>query len=368
MLWNWQIKEWPHFVFDKKITKELEEQFLEKSGVYKGSLLHLDENDKNAFIIDILGNEAFYTSEIEGEILDRASLHSSICKNFKIKNPMSRSLPAEEGIAETMTELYKNYNAPLSNESIYKWHKWLMAGRSDLKNIGCYRHNAEAMQIISGSIGNPKIHFEAPPYQIIPTEMNKYISWFNQKKEDTSLTPLLRAAIGHIYFESIHPFEDGNGRIGRILAVKSLSKSVNQPLLIALSEIIQKRKRQYYAALKACNNTLDITQWTLYFAHLILEAQEYSINLIKLMIYKSKVMNKFKMNISKRQEKALLRIFKEGPDGFEGGMSVSNYLKITNTSRATATRDLQDLLNLGILLKKGVLKSTRYYLRYDIAY
>ena len=300
--------------------------------------------------------------------MNRASLHSSICKNFGIKNPTPRLFLAEEGIAEIMTDLYKNYNAPLSNESIYRWHKWLMAGRSDLKSIGCYRYNAESMQIISGSIGNPKIHFEAPPSQVLSTEMNRYISWFNQNREDTSLTPLLRAAIGHIYFESIHPFEDGNGRIGRILAIKSLSKSVSQPLLIALSEIIQKRKKQYYAALKLCNNTLDITQWILYFAQVIMEAQKYTINLIELIIYKSKVMNKFKKSINKRQEKALLRIFKEGPDGFEGGMSVGNYLKITNTSRATATRDLQDLLKLGILIKKGELKSTRYYLRYDIAY
>ena len=99
MLWNWQINEWPNFVFDKQITKELEEQFLERSGMYRGSLLHLDENDKNAFIIDILGNEAFHTSEIEDEILNRANLHSSICKNFGIKNPTSRLFIAEEDIA-----------------------------------------------------------------------------------------------------------------------------------------------------------------------------------------------------------------------------------------------------------------------------
>lgn len=365
MTWNWQLDNWPAFIFDKQITKGLEEKFIKKSGIYKGSLLHLDKGDKDAFIVDVLSNEAFRTSEIEGEILNRDSLYSSICKNLGIKAALHHS-PAEEGIAEIMTNLYKFYNSRLSNKIIYKWHEWLMAGRSDLKNIGSYRKNKKVMQIISGPIGNPKIHFEAPPSQRLLEEMNRYILYFNQKRKGETLLPLLQAAIEHVYFESIHPFEDGNGRIGRILVIKSLSQSVNQPLLIALSEVIQKKKREYYNSLQSCNNTLDITEWIFYFAQTILEAQDYTIKLIELIIYKSKIMRKFRKKLNKRQEKTILRVFQEGPKGFSGGLSVSNYLKITKTSRATATRDLQNLVYLGLLLKKGELKRTRYYLRYDI--
>ena len=362
MLWNWQLSNWPNFTFDKGITKGLEEQFIEKAGMYKGSLIHLRKQDKNSFIIDILSNEAFCSSEMEGQILNRDSLYSSICNNLGIKVPSSNS-PAEEGMAKIMTNLYTHYKAPLSKDIIFKWHSWLMSGRNDLWNIGSYRKNKEPMQIISGPIGDPKVHFEAPPPERLLSEMKKYILWFNQNAKSL---PLLHATIGHVYFESIHPFEDGNGRIGRILVIKSLSQSANQPLLIALSEIIQQKKKQYYESLQLCNNALDITEWILYFAQTILKAQDYSIKLIELIIYKSKVMKYFKEKINKRQEKAILRILHEGPKGFSGGLSVSNYMKITKISRATATRDLQDLVQLGLLFKKGELKGTRYYLRYDL--
>lgn len=362
MAWNWQLENWPNFIFDEKITKGLEEQFIEKAGVYKGSLMHLDIDNKNSFIIDILSNEAFRTSEIEGEILDRDSLHSSICKNMGIKTSTPNS-PAEEGIAEIMSDLYRHFNSQLSNKIIHNWHQSLMKDRSDLENIGCYRRNKEAMQIISGQMRNPKVYFEAPPYKIIAVEMKNYISWFNQNNRHS---PLLNASIGHVYFESIHPFEDGNGRIGRFLVIKYLSQATKQPLLIALSEIIQQKKKKYYDSLQKCNKTLDITEWILYFSQIILDAQEYTIKLIELIIYKSKLMKKFKGQLNKRQEKAILRVFQEGSEGFLGGMSLSNYLSITKTSRATATRDLQDLANLGILHKTGQLKSTRYYLNHDI--
>jgi Fic family protein len=220
------------------------------------------------------------------------------------------------------------------------------------------------MQIISGPIGNEEVHFEAPPAKALGRKMSQYISWCN--RDDSHLTPLLKASIGHTWFESIHPFEDGNGRIGRSLVIKSLSQSVQHPLLITLSETIQKDKRLYYNALKKCNHSIDITEWVVYFSKIILDSQNYAIKLIEFIIFKSKLFNKFKSELNERQEKLLLRIFKEGPSGFQGGLSVNNYISITKTSRATATRDLQDLLKLGIVFKQGILKSTRYYLNQSI--
>src|SRR5262249_19254401 len=154
-----------------------------------------------------------------------------------------------------------------------------------------------------------------------------------------------RAAIAHVYFESIHPFEDGNGRIGRVLIEKVLSQGVGQPLLIAVSKVLEKRRKEYYAALERCNQTLEIEHWVSFFADVVLQAQEESMNLLYFLIEKSRLLTALSGQLNPRQEKALLRMFAEGPSGFKGGLSAENYIAITKTSRATATRDLVDLVH-----------------------
>jgi Fic family protein len=220
------------------------------------------------------------------------------------------------------------------------------------------------MQVISGPIHKPKIHFEAPSSEKIPHEMKLFINWFNNtsKSHSKPFSPLIRAGIAHLYFVSIHPFEDGNGRIARALAVKSLASSTNQPVLIALSDTIIKNNKTYYSMLEASNKNNQITKWLLYFSKTIIEAQKNSIELIEFIIKKTKFFDKFGNKLNDRQKKIIIRIFAEGPQGFEGGLSADNYISITKTSRATATRDLKDLFNKQILLKKGERKSTRYYL------
>ena len=173
------------------------------------------------------------------------------------------------------------------------------------------------------------------------------------------------AAIAHIYFESIHPFEDGNGRIGRILVEKILSQGVGQPLLIAVSKVLEKKKKEYYLELGKCNQALEVQDWVEFFSKAILQAQEESINLLFFLIKKSKLFSTLAGQINARQEKALLRMFAEGPDGFQGGLSAENYISITKTSRATATRDLTDLLDKGAFIKTGELRHTRYRLNLE---
>ena len=189
------------------------------------------------------------------------------------------------------------------------------------------------------------------------------LTWFNQSKQHGSI--LVRAAITHVYFESIHPFEDGNGRIGRALVEKALSQSLDQPTLIAVSQVITRRKKEYYAALGLCNTTLDIDRWITFFSEVIVEAQEESLNLINFLLAKSKLMSELKGEINERQEKVLLRMFAEGVKGFSGGLSAENYIRITKTSRATATRDLADLIEKGALYKTGRLRHTRYWINMD---
>lgn len=364
MTWNWEQKDWPDFRWDSDALAALETQFLHQSGILIGSTKHFKDEEKTVLIVDMITGEAVKTSEIEGEILNRDSVQSSIRRNFGLDTDNRRIQPAERGIAEMMVDLYRNFSEPLSHQSLYDWHKLIVSGRNDLKDIGRYRTHDDPMQVVSGAIHNPKIHFEAPPSKRMKKEMEGFIKWFaktapNQKGELPALT---RAGIAHLYFVSIHPFEDGNGRIARALAEKALSQSLGQPTLVALSQIIQGKRKAYYDALELNNKGNEITDWLVYFAKTVLEAQSYTLNMIDFLIEKTKLYDQIGSQFNERQAKVIERMFREGLEGFKGGLSAENYITITGTSRATATRDLQELLVLGALTKTGERKSTRYWL------
>jgi len=172
-----------------------------------------------------------------------------------------------------------------------------------------------------------------------------------------------RAGIAHLYFESIHPFEDGNGRIGRAISEKALAQALGQPSLIALAYAIERKRKDYYAALERNNkDRLAITDWLNYFARTVLEAQDITMRRTGFYIAKAKFYERFRDQLNPRQDKVIARMFREGIDGFTGGLSAENYISITGTSRATATRDLQDLVEKGALTRTGSLRHTRYWM------
>ncbi len=364
MTWNWQQKEWPVFTYEGEALAQYETRFLHEAGVVRGAIKHLTEDNKTRLTIDLISDEAITTSEIEGEILNRDSVQSSMRRNFGIETGNRKIPPAEQGITAMMTHLYRHYDRPLSEEQLFTWHTMLAQGRKDLKCIGTYRTGRSPMQVVSGPIGNPKVHFEAPPENALRREMDEFFSWFNHTAPNgpQPLPALTRAGIAHLYFVSIHPFEDGNGRIGRALSEQSLSQYLGHPTLIALSHTISNDRPAYYRALEGNNKELEITAWLVYFAKTVLDAQRYTQRLIDFLIEKTKLYDRLRGQLNPRQEKALARMFREGLEGFRGGLSADNYLKITDTSRATATRDLQDLLEKGALRKTGEFKHTRYWL------
>ncbi len=364
MTWNWQQEDWPNFNYDREALAQHETQFIHEAGMIHGAIKHLTEGDQSQLTIDLISNEAVTTSEIEGETLNRDSVQSSIRRNFGLDTD-NRKIPlAEQGIAALMSDLYRHSGTTLSHEQLFDWHTMLMRGRKDLTPIGAYRTTESPMQVVSGPIATPKVHFEAPPSHRVSMEMNGFLAWFNDTAPDGQqpLPALMRAGIAHLYFESIHPFEDGNGRIGRALSEKALSQNLGRPTLIALSQTICRNRKAYYTALEDNNGALDITDWLIYFTRTVLEAQQYTQRLIDFLIAKTRLHDRLRGNLNERQDKALGRMFREGLDGFKGGLSAQNYLKITNTSRATATRDLQSLVELGALRKTGELKHTRYWL------
>jgi Fic family protein len=194
--------------------------------------------------------------------------------------------------------------------------------------------------------------------------MKRFIAWFNRTAAEgtESLPGLTRAGIAHLYFECIHPFEDGNGRIGRALAEKALAQSLGQPTLTALAATILARRRNYYDALEAANKQTEITGWLAWFAGITIEAQRRTLAMVEFLIDKAKLFERLRGQMNERQEKALVRMFKEGPDGFKGGLSAGKYASITGASPATTTRDLADLVDKGALIRMGEFRHTRYQL------
>jgi Fic family protein len=367
MRWNWEQTAWPKFSYDSKSLEALERQFLRRSGEFMGVFRHVGADDRNALRIELISEEAIKTSEIEGEILNRDSVQSSLRHQFGLGPEVSNIPAAERGIASLMTDLYEHFQDQLDDATLFAWHNHLMGGNKSIRTIGAYRTHDEPMQVVSGPIHKPTIHFEAPPSKAMPAEMQRFIVWFNDTAPlgKTPLPALTRAGLVHLYFVCIHPFEDGNGRVGRALAEKSLAQNLGHPSLIALAYTIERRRKDYYTALERNNKDLKVTDWLRYFAETVIEAQSTTIKRVDFYVAKAKFYERLRDQLNARQAKVIARMFKEGPDGFKGGLSAENYIAITGTSRPTTTRDLQDLLEKGAFIKTGDLRHTRYFLKFD---
>jgi Fic family protein len=362
MTWNWQQPGWPHFTWNPSRLRQAEERFLVGAGMFAGTFKHLAVAAREQFTIEAIGAEALTTSEIEGEILDRASVQSSIRRQLGLAADQRKASPAERGIAEMMVDLYRSFAQPLTDEMLFSWHRMLFGERGGPGDIGRYRTGKDLMEVVSGALHDPKVHFEAPPSSHVAKEMARFIKWCKRTAPGGGepLPALTRAGIAHLYFESIHPFEDGNGRIGRAIAEKALAESFGQPTLTALAATILARRKAYYAALEAANKKNEITAWLAWFAGVTIEAQRRTMANMEFLIEKTRLLDRVGGELNPRQEKALLRMFREGPEGFKGGLSAGNYITITGASPATATRDLTDLVEKGALTRRGELRYARY--------
>ena len=364
MVYNWQQRYWPNFTYDLSGLEDAFFLFAEKTGHIGGILKALPEAVQMEAIIEIMVAEAIKTSEIEGEYLSRKDVMSSIRNNLglnKIKDPVLDKKAA--GVSELMIDVRNTFRDTMTMETLFAWHKMLLGESAQIK-VGEWRNHPEPMQIVSGAIGKEKIHFEAPPSERVPAEMEKFIRWFNITGPDAEQEikkTLVRSAIAHLYFESIHPFEDGNGRIGRAIAEKALSQGIGYPVFLSLSRTIEAHEKDYNNALEAAQKTNEITAWIRYFVGTTLEAQRLAADQINFILKKTRFFDRFKNQFNERQLKVISRVLEEGPTGFEGGINAGKYGSLTRVSKATATRDLQDLLEKGAvrLLGPGG-RSTRY--------
>jgi Fic family protein len=364
MQWNWQHPDWPHFTWDKAQLAQSEALFLHGTGMMAGVTKHLVMADRDALTVDLMTGDAMDTSEIEGEYLDRESVQSSVRRQLGLAVDKRRVRPAEAGIAEMLVNTHKTFSEPLSHDVLFAWHGMVASGRRDLEVIGRYRDHAEPMRVVSGTGARQRIHFEAPPSKRVETEMRAFIRWFNAgvPKGDLPIPILTRAGIAHLWFESIHPFEDGNGRIGRAVAEKAIMQGLSHPTVTALSSTLLKHRKDYYKALENASRDLAITDWLVWFADMAIETSRQGLAQVEFIIHKTKLLDSVRGNINERQEKVLLRMFAAGLEGFKGGLSAKNYATITGAASATVTRDLADLVAKGTLLREGERKASRYRL------
>lgn len=359
---NWQQKEWPDFKFDIINIEMFLYLFYERVGHVTGMLKAIPDDLQMETLIEIMVAEAIKTSEIEGEFLSRRDVVSSIKKNLGLVTLDENKDARAAGISMLMINVRNTFSDPMSEQSLFAWHTMLMSDVKDVE-IGKWRTHKEPMQVISGALGKQKIHFEAPPSDIVPKEMTNFIKWFNDttpgSKNEISHAPI-RAAISHLYFESIHPFEDGNGRIGRAIAEKALSQGIGRPVMLSLSKIIESNKKKYYAELEKAQLSMEINSWVKYFIETVFDAQVDSENLIDFTLKKVKFFDRFRDLLNERQLKVIKRVLDEGPEGFMGGINARKYVSISKVSKATSTRDLQYLLDIKALIVSGGGRSTSY--------
>lgn len=366
MTYNWQKNDWPEFRYDLSGVEDALLAFAERTGHASGLLKGLAADAQAEATIEMMVVEAIKTSAIEGEILSRRDVMSSIWKNLGMDGGHAPGDRRAEGAAALMVDVRNSFHAPLSEEKLFEWHRMIMTGSRRMAS-GQWRTHAEPMQVVSGPVGHEQVHFEAPPSSRVPEEMTRFIEWFNDmapgRKKEIRKAPV-RSAVTHLYFESIHPFEDGNGRIGRALSEKALSQGLGRPALLSLSRAIEANRKQYYEALQQGQQSNEITPWVTWFVNVVLEAQIQAEEQIDFTLKKTRLFDRFTQQLNERQLQILRRMLEEGPSGFEGGMSAKKYMTITGASKATATRDLQDLADKGIVVPAGGGRSTHYKINF----
>lgn len=366
MQWNWEHDDWPNFQFDAQALNVLEATFLQKAGELCGVFLHVSKEEQQRLEIEFLSEEAIKSSMIEGEVLNRPSVQSSIQGNFGVAIPESpMSLPREQGMADLLCNAYSTFPDPLDHGSLFQWHQQLLGGTLWADDVGCYRQDHDAMQVVSRKVHSPKVRFQAPPSHLLSVEMDRFLQFF----EDTQPTPfslplpaLTRAGLAHLHFLAIHPFADGNGHLARVISQKALWQAIGRPYLSSLSHFLESNRKQYFDALESTNKTLEVTDWLLFFAETVIKSLHYSQSTLEFLLGKTSFLDQFSTQLNPRQLKVLRRLFQAGPQGFEGGLSAGNYQTITKTSSATSRRDLNELVQLGALIRTGERKGTRYFL------
>lgn len=356
---------WPNFTWNDQELIELLGKVRNLQGRIVGKMESLGFNLKQQAELETLKTEILRSSEIEGEILNPEQVRSSIAR--KLGMDISGLIPSDrnvEGIVDMMLDATQNFSQPLTKERLFDWHYALFAtGRSGMYKVivGNWRNDSTGpMQVISGPMGKEKMHFQAPAATQIEKEMNAFLDWFNNYEK---IDLVLKAGIAHLWFVTIHPFEDGNGRIARTISDMLLARAdgISQRFYSMSAQIRQERKEYYEILEKTQKGDLNITKWLTWFLNCLLNALHESNTILEKVISKHNFWIENALKIQNDRQKLMLNKILDGD--FFGKLTSSKWAKITKCSPDTALRDIQDLIDKGILKKaEGGGRSTNYKL------
>lgn len=351
-IYIWQKNGWPEFRWDSDALLEPLSRLSRLHGELSGRMSMLGLTDRNQSLLTAMTEELINSSEIEGVQLNPASVRSSIARKLGIEeNGTLASDHYVEGLVDVMLDAINNCNLPLTPQRLFNWHAALFpTGRSGMHpiTVADWRKGDEPMQVVSGAFGHEKVHYEAPPSEFLAAEMEAFLQWC----DTTNLSPFIMAGVAHLWFVTIHPFDDGNGRLSRTIADLFLARAdKSKTRYYSLSAEINRNKKSYYEILEQTQKgDLNITPWLLWFFGCIENAIAGTSAIIGCSINKAAYWNRFShIEVNERQRKVINRLH----DGFEGKLTTSKWAKICGCSQDTALRDINDLIGKGMLKPSG---------------
>jgi Fic family protein len=364
MQYIYQLTDWPKLRWDERAIAGLVGEVRHAQGKLSGKMQTLGFPLEQEAVLSTLTEDVLKSSEIEGEILSKDQVRSSVARRLGMDiGALAEPDREVEGVVEMMLDATQNFASPLSDDRLFAWHSALFpTGRSGMSKIrvGAWRDETTGpMQVVSGPYGRQKIHFEAPAANRVPAEMAAFLAWYNAPPD---IDTVVKAAIAHLWFVTIHPFEDGNGRIARAIADMSLARSEASPRrFYSMSAQIRAERNDYYAILeKTQKGDLDCTEWLLWFFHCLARAIAGAEATLASVLYKHAVWERIKTHdLNDRQRLLINRLL----DGYDGKLTTRKAALHVKTSHDTALRDIDDLIKRGILQKDGAGgRSTSYSL------
>ena len=365
MVYIHELPDWPDFKWDIQALAEALAEVRHKQGKHLGKIEGLGFDLRTEAGVAVLTTDVVKSSAIEGENLDPGEVRSSIARRLGLD---VAGLPKPgrevEGVVEMMLDATQGYDSPLTAQRLHAWHAALFpTGRSGMYpiTVGNWRKDEEGpMRVVSGPMGRERVHFQAPDTARLEVEMNRFVGWFNG---ETTIDPVLKAAVAHLWFVTIHPFDDGNGRIARAIADMALSRADgSKDRFYSMSSRIEAERREYYLQLESTQRgSMDVTSWLAWFLACMSRAIDASDTILASVLRKARLWQQINVKpVNDRQRKVINRMLEHD---WEGHLNTSKYAKLAKCSTDTALRDIRCLLDRGVLLKnKGRGRSTSYRL------
>lgn len=365
----WQTAGWPALLYDRAAVSVQLGAARRAQGLFDARLQMLEAQEHQELVSEAWTQEAVATAAIEGEELDLLAVRSSVMRRLGVTHSPGSPVPRYvDGLLDIMDDAVTRAQQPVTAARVQGWQAALFpTGYSGMRRIkvGAWRDDDKPMQVVSGPEGRETVHYEAPPAARVPQEMDTFLRWFESQAEPDLL---LKAAVAHLWFESIHPFEDGNGRVGRVLVDVVLAREAGQSSrLVRISQRLHQRRNDYYDLLERTQRgELDVTPWVAWFLEQVRVAWQEAADIVDAALGKARFWGSHaNKDVSPRQRKAVNLLLDAGPLGFEGGLSTRKYASISSASKPTAFRDLADLAEKGLLKQVGAGRSTRYYVNKD---